>query len=67
MIAKAQARALPEGWTMTAKGLWHHESGARVEHTGGDHPRYRAVDAEGTHGTAHTRAEAMAWAGGEEA
>ncbi|MBP9919909.1 MAG: hypothetical protein KBF43_15095 [Dermatophilaceae bacterium] len=66
MIAKAQARALPEGWTMTAKGLWHHANGARVEYTAST-PPYRMTDPDGVYATAHTRAEAMAWAGGEEA
>ena len=68
MIAKAQAHALPDGWTMSAKGLWHHANGARVEHTGGvSMQRYEATDADGVRVKRDTRAEAMRWAGGDEA
>ena len=58
--------ALPDGWTMSAKGLWHHESGACVEHTGrGTDYRYLAQDADGVRAYAPSRAEAFAWASGE--
>ena len=49
---------------MSARGLWHHENGARVEYTAST-PKYRMTDADGTYATADTRAEAFAWAGGD--
>lgn len=65
MTTKAQARALPAGWTMSAKGVWHHENGARVEHTGDRASRYRMTDPDGVRATAETRDEAFRWAGGD--
>ena len=58
--------ALPDGWTMSGKGLWHHANGSRVEHTGqaGDH-RYLARDPDGVSVFHPTRADAFAWASGE--
>ena len=68
MIAKAQAHALPDGWTMSAKGLWHHANGARVEHTGGTADyRYLAKDPDGVHAYRSTRDDAFRWASGDEA
>lgn len=66
MTAKAQARALPSGWTMSAKGVWHHKNGARVEHTGraADY-RYLSTDVDGVRAYAPTRTEAFQWASGE--
>lgn len=59
-------RKLPPGWTMSARGLWHHENGARVEDRGVSMQRYEATDADGVRVKRDTRAEAMAWAGGDE-
>lgn len=66
MSAKAQARALPDGWTMSGKGVWHHANGSRVEHTGraADY-RYLARDCDGVWTYAPTRTQAFAWASGE--
>ena len=63
---KAQARALPEGWSVSAKGLWHHENGARVESTGrANEYKYLAKDADGVFAYCESRAEAFAWGSGE--
>ena len=63
---RAQARALPEGWTLSAKGLWHHENGARVEHTGrAAEYRYLVKDIDGVSAYHESRAEAFAWGSGE--
>ena len=56
--------ALPTGWTISGKGVWHHENGARVESTGST-PRYRMTDPDGVHATAERREEAFAWASGD--
>lgn len=66
MTAKAQAHALPGGWKLSAKGLWRHENGASVEHTGdGVARRYQATDPDGVRSYAPTRADAFAWASGD--
>lgn len=64
-IGRAQARAIPDGWRMVAKGLWEHENGTRVDFTGhtGER-RYLAADADGVEAYAASRAEAFAWAEG---
>lgn len=64
-IGRAQARAIPDGWRMVAKGLWEHENGTRVEFTGrtGER-RYLAADADDVEAYAASRAEALAWAEG---
>lgn len=62
---RAQARALSDGWAMAAKGLWVHENGARVEHTGrsGEY-RYLARDCDGVWCYCESRHAAFAWAEG---
>mgnify|MGYP003380636635 CR=1 FL=1 len=56
--------ALPEGWTMVARGVWEHENGARVEHTGSS-PKYTMVDPDRVTACADSRAAAFHWAQGD--
>ena len=61
----AQARAMPDGWAMAAKGVWIHENGARVEHTGRSAEyRYLARDCDGVWCYCESRHAAFAWASG---
>ena len=61
----AQARALGSGWTMIAKGVWIHENGARVEHTGRSAEyRYLARDCDGVWEFFESRHAAFSWASG---
>lgn len=61
---KPRGQALPEGWTPTGKGLWHHENGARVEYVGTRANAFEATDPDGVRVQRPTRAEAMDWASG---
>lgn len=63
------SRRLPDGWTQAGRGRWTHASGAVVEDTGdtsGSGRKYAATDAEGERRGFGVRADALAWAAGED-
>ena len=62
-------KRLPDGWTSAGRGRWAHASGATVEDTGdtsGSGRKYAATDAEGERRGFGVRADALAWAAGED-
>lgn len=63
------SKRLPDGWTSAGRGRWEHASGASVEDTGeasGSGRKYAARDADGTARSFSVRADALAWAAGED-